>query len=100
MKLLRKPGQIEVKPGEQIGKLSMRHEGAFWNAYYAEKDKEPVFLGGVAVLFTESSRRRQRQFMELMQDCLADLVRAKYGVVIEFDQPQVLGKPDEFRGGS
>lgn len=72
----------------------MRNEGAFWNAYYVEDGTEPVFLGGVATLFTDRSRRRQQQFMELMQDCLADILRVKYGVIVEYDQPIAMGKTD------
>lgn len=77
----------------------MRLEGAFWNAYYVEKDAEPVFLGGVATLFSDRSRRRQTQFMEFMQDCLAEILRVKYGVVVEYDQPLevIRGKTDEVR---
>lgn len=87
-----------MSQGTPIGKISMRNEGAFWNAYYVEEGVEPVFLGGVATLFTDRSRRRQTQFLELIQDCLSDLMRVKYGVVIEFDQQiEVLGKPDEVR---
>ncbi len=83
-----------MKQGDKIGKLKMRREGAFWNAYYEEDGKENVFIGGIATVFTDVSQRRRNQFTEVIQDCFADLVREKFGIVIEFGEPLATGGDD------
>jgi hypothetical protein len=86
-----------LKSGEELGRLKFRTEGEFQNVYYEEKDVEPVFLGGVALILLDDAGRRQQQFLSWIQDCFADLVKRKHGVIVDFDTQIVLGKTNEVR---
>lgn len=72
-----------------IGKLQFRIEENFWNAYYAENNREPVFLGSIATALTDDNKRRQMQFISLMEDLFCDIILKKFGLVVEFDNPTV-----------
>lgn len=76
-----------MEPRTAIGKLQFKTEDGFWNAYYAEKEREPVFLGGISTSLTDDNNRRQMQFAAIMQDLFADMVMKKYGILIGFDEP-------------
>lgn len=72
-----------------MGRLAFRMEGEHWNAYYATPDtmQDAVWLGSIAMRFVETEHRKQ-QFMELMQECLADMVQEVVGVRPTFpDEP-------------
>lgn len=79
-----------MQEGKQIGKLSFKTEDGFWNAYYVEKDRDPVFLGGLSVTLTDDNHRRAMQFSAIVEDLFADMVRKKFGVLIGFDKPIVV----------
>jgi len=72
----------------KMGRLAMRHEGAFWNAYYALPGtmKGAVLLGSIALRFVNTEERRQI-FMGLMIAAVSDLIEEKMGVRPDWDEP-------------
>ena len=65
----------------RIGRLALRQEGNNWNAYYARDDsmEGAVFLGSLCMAFATNPKRKQ-QFMDLMRECVADLIEEASGV--------------------
>lgn len=66
---------------KQVGRLAMRHEGKFWNAYYAEPDSmtDAILLGSVAMRFVETQERRDA-FMNFMREAVSDLIQETTGI--------------------
>lgn len=65
----------------KVGRLAMRHEGKFWNAYYALPGsmEDAILLGSVAMRFVETLERRVA-FMNFMRDAVSDLIFEQTGV--------------------
>lgn len=65
----------------QIGRLALRQEGDYWNAYYAMPDTMTgaVRLGSIAMGFIVSRPERKDAFIALMREAVADIVEAKSG---------------------
>lgn len=70
----------ETEGKERIGRLAMRHEGEFWNAYYAlpQSMDRAVLIGSIHMKFVEKEGRKQA-FMDLMRECAADIIEAAIG---------------------
>lgn len=64
----------------KVGRLAMRHEGTFWNAYYAMPDTMDgaVLLGSIAMRFVADATRRDR-FMALMKEAVSDIIAEQAG---------------------
>ncbi len=64
----------------KIGRLAMRHEGNFWNAYYAMPDTMDgaILLGSIAMRFVADTARRDR-FMALMKEAVSDIITERTG---------------------
>jgi hypothetical protein len=62
-------------PDNQIGRLALRVEGNFWNAYYAMPGtmKDAIFLGSIQLRFVENKKRKD-VFMVLMREAVADII--------------------------
>jgi hypothetical protein len=65
---------------DEIGRLALRVEGDFWNAYYALSDtmEDAVFLGSVAMAAVQDPERKAA-FMALMREFVADILEAQTG---------------------
>lgn len=65
---------------QQIGRLAMRHEGKWWNAYYAMPNtmEGAILLGSIAMLFVEREERRVA-FLNFMREVVADILEEKLG---------------------
>jgi hypothetical protein len=65
----------------QVGRLAMRHEGNFWNAYYAMPDSmtDALLLGSIRIQFVETKDRKDT-FIALMRDAVADILEEATGV--------------------
>lgn len=69
----------------QLGRLAMRLEGDYWNAYYATPGtmKDAILLGSVKMQFVignhENQMQRKEQFMQTMRDCVADIIEEATG---------------------
>lgn len=66
----------------QVGRLAMRQEGGNWNAYYAMPDNmdKALLLGSVRMSLIMRNQERKKAFMDLMRECVADLVEDTTGV--------------------
>lgn len=64
----------------KVGRLALRHEGKFWNAYYALPDSmdQAILLGSIAIAAVERQDRKQA-FMDLMREVVGDLLEEKAG---------------------
>lgn len=64
----------------QVGRLAMRHEGQFWNAYYAMPNTMDgaVFLGSIAMRFVEQTDRKDA-FFDLMREAVGDIIEETTG---------------------
>jgi hypothetical protein len=67
--------------GAQIGRLALRHEGNFWNAYYALQGTMDgaVLLGSIAMAIAIMPDRKCA-FMTLMKEAVADIIEEETGV--------------------
>ena len=65
----------------QIGRLAMRHEGKFWNAYYAMPNTMDgaLLLGSIAMRFVVGNEARKMAFIEMMREAVADIIQEKTG---------------------
>lgn len=65
---------------QQIGRLALRAEGDFWNAYYAMPDTMDgaLLLGSLHLRLAEIPERKA-EFLDLMRSCFADLIELKIG---------------------
>lgn len=70
-----------MSDSQRVGRLAMRHEGKFWNAYYAmpESMENAILLGSIAVRFVQTEERRNA-FMLFMREAMADLIEETVGV--------------------
>jgi hypothetical protein len=64
----------------QIGRLAMRHEGKFWNAYYAMPStmEDAIFLGSIAMRFVEQPDRKDA-FLAMMREAVSDIIEETTG---------------------
>lgn len=84
---------------QKIGRLALRDEGRTWTAYYAMPDtmKGAVVIASIAMKFVENPERKAA-FMELMQECVADIIEEATGTRPTWpDGPQPA--PESERGG-
>lgn len=67
---------------KQTGRLAMRHEGNFWNAYFAlpETMDGSIFIGSIAMAAVVDNDKRKKAFMQLMWNFVADILEDKIGV--------------------
>lgn len=64
----------------KMGRLAMRHEGNFWNAYYALPDTMDgaILLSSIQMRFVADAVRKHL-FMGLMQEAVSDLIQDTIG---------------------
>jgi hypothetical protein len=88
-----------TEPLEKIGRLALRHEGGFWNAYYARSDTmtNATLLGSIAMVFVQSEERKNA-FMALMREAVSDIIEEELGIRPTWpDPPQAA--PESERAG-
>jgi hypothetical protein len=90
---------IEPKP-QQIGRLALRHEGNWWNAYYAMPDTMDgaILLGSIAMRFVEMQERKNA-FMTLMREAVSDIIEEKTGTRPTWPEPRGQPAPESERSG-
>lgn len=69
---------------KHAGRLALRAEGKMWNAYFAtmESMEGAVFLGSMPIVFADDPARR-KQFMELMQGIVGDVIKKDLGLDVD-----------------
>ena len=67
---------------QQIGRLAMRQEGQYWNAYYALPSSmaEPILLGSIRMGAITENPERKQDFMQMMREIVSDIIEVETGV--------------------
>lgn len=86
---------------QKIGRLALRVEGEYWNAYYALPDtmKDAIHLGSIRMVFVLDHEERKRTFMVLMQEAVGDLIQDATGKTASWPAP-AQAAPENERSGS
>lgn len=74
---------------EQIGRLAMRQEGEFWNAYYARMETidEAILLGSIKMSLVTNNEPRRLLFMGMMQEAVGEIIQLATGYEVDFKEP-------------
>lgn len=66
----------------QVGRLALREEGAFWNAYWAgaESMKESILLGSILMAVVVKSEAVKQRFMGTMREALGEAIFQEFGI--------------------
>ena len=66
---------------KQVGRLAMRHEGRYWNAYYAMPNTMDgaILLGCISMRFVIDNQERKDAFMEFMKQAVSDILQEELG---------------------
>lgn len=66
---------------KKIGRLALRHEGNYWNAYYAMPDTMDgsILLGSIAMRFVTGNIERKNAFMDMMRGAVSDILEEQTG---------------------
>jgi hypothetical protein len=85
---------------QKIGRLAMRVDGTFWNAYYAMPDTldGAILIGSIAMRFVEN-KARKNLFMALMKEAVSDLIEETTGTRPEWPEG-AKPAPEHERGGN
>lgn len=75
---------------KEIGRLALRQEGEYWNAYYAlmETMDGAILLGSIKMSLVTENGARQLLFMGMMQEVVAEIVQRATGSEVDFLEPQ------------
>lgn len=88
----------EAKRKREVGRLAMRHEGEWWNAYYAKPGtmEGAILLGTIAVRFVQTQERRDA-FIAIMRDAVGEVIAECAGAAPTWTEPQPA--PESERAG-
>lgn len=77
-------------PPQQVGRLALRREGEYWNAYYALNDsmEGAVLLGSINLRIVGPYTDIEQRFIELMQQIITKLFEEKFGVRATWGEPE------------
>lgn len=86
-------------PLVQIGRVAFRHEGEYWNAYYAMNDTMDgaLHLGSIRMAVIENSETAKSHFMQAMREVVADIIEKQTGVRPSWKKP--ISAPEHERAG-
>jgi hypothetical protein len=75
---------------QQVGRLAMRQEGEYWNAYYAlpAEMKDAIFLGSIRMAAVIGNPERRQAFMLMMRDVVGDIIEAHTGTRPTWNDPK------------
>lgn len=86
---------------QEIGRLALRVEGEFWNAYWAPHQttmESAILLASIRMSLVGNGGPMKAEFMALAQNAFADAVRAATGQRPTWGTP--VRAPEHERGGS
>ncbi len=85
-----------MKKKMQMGRLALRVEGDFWNAYIAapESMEGAVFMGSIPMAFVANKPERKEAFMNLMKACFDDFIQENIGQLPTWGEPKVAPEKD------
>lgn len=83
----------------QVGRIALRSEGEWWNAYYAlnETMEGAILLGTVRLSAVTSNPTAKQQFITCMRTIVADVIQEKTGVRPVWNAP--VPAPESERSG-
>ena len=72
---------IGIGSNVQMGRLAMRHEGDYWNAYYALPDTMAAayFVASIRYSFVVNNPIRRLAFVQVAKGCVADIIEVNFG---------------------
>lgn len=84
---------------QQIGRLALREEGKYWNAYYAQPStmEGAIHLGTIRIEAVRNTPARKQAFIDIMRDLVTDLVEMQAGQRPTWGSPDLA--PEHERGG-
>lgn len=73
----------------QIGRLAMREEGEFWNAYFADTEsmEDALLLGSIRMTCVRGHPHRKDQFMAMMRGIIDQGVKELYDQDLKWNEP-------------
>lgn len=85
---------------QQMGRLAMREEGGFWNAYYATTGtmEGAILLGSIRMQFVARPERKA-EFMAMMREAVGDVLEGITGVRPVWPEPDGRRAPEHERAG-
>ncbi len=88
-----------MKANQPIGRLALRHEGSFWQAYYAMPDtmEGAITLGNIRMAIIVGHPERKEIFMDLMREAVADIIEERTGTRPSWTSPH--NAPEHEKGG-
>jgi hypothetical protein len=86
----------------KAGRLALREEGDFWNAYYAPPDTlhGALLLGSIRMQLICEHPRRKAMFMALIRDAVGDAIKHVTGDRPEWPDPEGEPAPERERSGN
>jgi hypothetical protein len=84
----------------EAGRLALRIEGEFWNAYFAASNtmENAFLLGSIRIAAVADNPERKQAFIKLMSDFTADVLEKIIGV--RPDAMKVQTAPQHERSGN
>ncbi|RWR32492.1 hypothetical protein D2T31_00475 [Sinirhodobacter populi] len=84
---------------QQVGRIALRVEGNFWNAYYALPDtmNDAVLIGSIGMAFIVNNPDRKQAFMAMMRECVGDALSARGLSVSHWKDP--VSAPEHEKAG-
>lgn len=79
------------------GRLMLRAEGDWWNAYFGKSTEDRIHIGSIRIAIVTKSPTAKQAFMECMSNVVAEAVREIYG---ENPEMHVSNAPESERAGS
>ena len=77
-------------PEQQIGRLAMRKEGDYWNAYYTLPNSMDgaLLLGSISMGAVTNNPDRRQAFLVMMRDIVSDFIEEKTGTRPDWGDPE------------
>lgn len=84
---------------QQIGRLALRHEGEWWNAYYALNDSMDgaILLGSIRMKAVVENKQLKEMFMKAMRIFVSDMLQENLGTRPDWQEP--ITAPEHERSG-
>lgn len=73
-----------------IGRLALRREGNWWNAYYAQQNtmEDAVLIGSIQIGAVIANTECKALFMVLMQGVVSEFIKEKTGFTVKWNKPE------------
>jgi hypothetical protein len=84
----------------KIGRLALRVEGEWWNAYYAMPDTmdDAIHLAAIRMSAVSANGKLKQMFMDTMRELVADILEEKTGQRPTWGGPEAA--PEHERSGA